>query len=68
MNRYAKAIAALIGGITPAIVVGILALVGVHIDPTLAAGICTVLATVATIIAPANAPAKPPIAPVPPTA
>lgn len=56
MNRYAKAIAALIGALTPAVVVGILALVGIHVDPTLAAGICAVLATVATIIAPANAP------------
>jgi hypothetical protein len=63
MSRYAKAIAALLGGLTPAVVCGILALVHVHIDPTVAAGICTVLATVATIIAPANAPAKPPAAP-----
>lgn len=58
MSRYAKAIAALIGGLTPAVVVGVLALIGVHIDPTLAAGVCAVLATVATIIAPANS-AKP---------
>lgn len=55
MSRYAKAIAALVGGLTPAVVVGVLALVGVHIDPILAAGICTVLATLTTIIAPANA-------------
>lgn len=54
MNRYAKAIAALLGGLTPAIVMVILGFVGVHVDPVVAAGICTVLATVATIIAPAN--------------
>jgi len=59
VTRYVKAIAALIGGLTPAIVVGILALLGVRIDPTLAAGICAVLAMVATVIAPANVP-KPP--------
>lgn len=58
MSRYAKAIAALLGGLTPAAVMGILALVGVHIDPIVAAGICTALATVATIIAPANTPVK----------
>jgi hypothetical protein len=63
MSRYAKAIAALLGGLTRAVVIGILALVHVHIDPTLAAGICTVLATLATIIAPANkTAAKPPAA------
>lgn len=59
MSRYSKAIAALIGALTPAAVVFVLGLVHVHVDPAVAAGICTVLATVATIIAPANAPAKP---------
>lgn len=54
MSRYSKAIAALLGGLTPAVVVTVLALVGVHVDVTLAAGICTVLATVATVLAPAN--------------
>jgi hypothetical protein len=57
IRRYAKAIGALIGGITPAILIGILAAFGVHIDATVAAGICTVLATVATYLAPANTPA-----------
>ena len=61
MSRYSKAIAALLGGLTPAIVVGVLALVGVHVDQTVAAGICTICAVVATILAPANAPAKPPV-------
>lgn len=56
MSRYAKALAALIGALTPAAVIFVLDLVGVHVDPSVAAGICTVLATLATIIAPANAP------------
>lgn len=37
-------------------VIGILGLVRIHIDPTLAAWICTVCGTIATILAPANAP------------
>ena len=63
LAQYAKAIAALLGGLTPAVIVGILALFGVHIDPTLAAGICAVAAMVATILAPANAPKPTPPAP-----
>ena len=54
--RYRKAIAALLGAATPAVVVGVLGLLGVHIDPTLAGGICTVLAAPVTALAPANAP------------
>lgn len=61
--KYTKALAALLGSLTPAIVIGVLAFVGVHVDPTLAAGICTVCAAVATVLAPANAPATPPPAP-----
>lgn len=62
MSRYSKAIAALLGGLTPAVVVGVLALFGVHVDPTLAAGICTACGAIATYLAPANAakPATPP--------
>lgn len=60
MSRYSKAIAALLGGITPGIVIFVLGLVHVTIDPTLAAGICSVCALIATAIAPANAAAKPP--------
>lgn len=56
MSRYAKALGALIGALTPAAVIFVLGLVGVHIDLTVATAICTVLATVGTIIAPANAP------------
>jgi hypothetical protein len=64
MSRYSKAIAALLGALTPTVVVGILALVGVHVDPALAAGICTVAAAIATVLAPANAGAKTPAPPV----
>lgn len=58
MSRYSKAIAALLGGLTPAVVVTILALAGVHVDQTVAVAICTVCAAVATVLAPANAPAR----------
>jgi hypothetical protein len=54
--RYRKALAALAGALTPAVVVFILGLFGVHVDPTVAAAICTVLATALTIVVPANAP------------
>lgn len=54
--RYRKALAALFGALTPAVVVFVLGLVGVHVDPTVAAAICTVLATGLTILVPANAP------------
>jgi hypothetical protein len=70
MTRYSKALAALLGALTPTVLMGILALVGVHVDPTLAAGICTVAAAVAVLIAPANAQAAAspdsPVAPVAP--
>lgn len=58
--RYSKAFGALLGGLTPAIVVAILAVFGVHVDGTLAAGICTVCGVIATAWAPANTP-KPPV-------
>jgi hypothetical protein len=54
--RYRKAIAALLGAVTPAIVVLILGLVHVHVDPTLAAGVCTLCGFIATVLAPANTP------------
>lgn len=63
MSRYSKAIAALLGALTPTVVIGVLAVVGVHIDPTLAAAICTVLAAAATMLAPANTPSAAPVAP-----
>jgi hypothetical protein len=61
MSRYSKAIAALLGGLTPAVVMVLLGLVGVHVGVTVATGICTVAATLATILAPANATARPPV-------
>jgi hypothetical protein len=56
MRRYAKAFLALAGGLTPAALVGILALAGVHVDPTVMGGICTALAAAAVRFGPANAP------------
>lgn len=60
---YAKAIGALLGGLTPAVLLGVLALVHVTVDPTLAAAICTVLGAVGAYLAPANKPAAQPAAP-----
>lgn len=56
---YSKAIAALAGTLTPAAVVFVLGLVHVHVDATLAAGICAVCGTLATVLAPANTPKAP---------
>ncbi len=63
--RYRKAFAALAGAATPAAVVFVLGLVGVHVDPTLAGAICTVLAGAATALVAPNAPKLSPVAPVP---
>jgi hypothetical protein len=52
--RYRKAFAAAIGGLTPAAVVFLLALFGVHVDPTVGAAICTILATANTVRAKPN--------------
>lgn len=54
IRQYSKAIAAFLGALTPTIVIVILSLFNVHVDPALAAGICTVAAWLATVIAPAN--------------
>lgn len=51
---YAKAVGAFLGGLTPAVLIGVLAVVHVSIDPTLAAALCTVLAAVGAYIAPSN--------------
>jgi hypothetical protein len=58
--RYRKALAALFGSLTPAVVVGVLALLHVNVDPTLAAGTCTACGALATLLAPANATTPPP--------
>jgi hypothetical protein len=55
IKRYSKAFGALLGALTPAAVVTVLAMFDVHVDVTLAAGICTVCGTIATIAFPANA-------------
>jgi hypothetical protein len=67
LRRYSKAIAALAGSVTPSVVIGLLALAGVHMAPALTAVIVAVLSTVATWAAPANAVSvAPPAAPVVP--
>lgn len=64
MDKYVKAIAAFLGGLTPGAVVGILALFGVHMDAvtvgTLIGAVSPVLALLATWRAPANAVNTPP--------
>lgn len=67
-ERYSKALAALAGSLTPAGVVGLLALVGVHIPAALAAVIVAVATTAAVWAAPANAPEMPPTPPADPAA
>lgn len=58
MRRFSKAIAALIGGLTPPVVVAILAAFGVHMDLHQAGEIIgaasAILALAATAAAPAN--------------
>lgn len=60
MKKYVKAIAALLGALTPGAVVGILAVFGVELDERVAAGIigaaAPLLSLLATWRAPANAP------------
>lgn len=62
VERYSKALGALVGSVTPSAVLGILGSVGVHLAPAWAAVIVSILATVATWLAPANVPV-PPVAP-----
>ncbi|MFI5607787.1 hypothetical protein [Amycolatopsis sp. NPDC051903] len=56
--KYAKAILAAVFGLSPAVVVGILALVGVHVDETtvtaLVGVLSPVLATLGVAVGPAN--------------
>jgi len=53
--RYSKALAALLGTLTPGAVLALLGLFGVHVDSTVAMAIVTVLGFLSTILAPANA-------------
>lgn len=61
MRRFSKAIAALVGGITPPVVVAILAAFGVHLGldqaGEIVGGLSALLALLATLAAPPNAPA-----------
>lgn len=54
MARYSKGIAALLGSLTPTVLIGLLAAFGVHLDVALAGAIVTIVVTLATILAPAN--------------
>lgn len=54
---YSKAIGALLGSLTPAVVIGILAAVHVTVAPALAGLICTIAAAIGAYIFPANQPA-----------
>lgn len=59
IGRYRKAIAALLGALTPAVVIWALGLVHVHVDEVVAGGICAVLSAASTALVPANAPKVP---------
>ena len=63
--RYRKAIAAAIGGLTPAGLAEVLDVFGVHLNGPMVAAICAVLAAANTARAKPNAPKPPPIVPVP---
>lgn len=56
--KYAKALAAFVGGLTPGALVGLAALAGVDMDPATAAAIVAALAPltalIATVVGPAN--------------
>lgn len=67
MSRYWKAVLALAGTLTPAGLIGILALFGVHIPMAVALVACSVIGTLAVRFGPANAPVKTPAALVPPS-
>lgn len=54
IGRYRKAIAALLGALTPAVVIWALGLVHVHVDEVVAGGICAVLSAASTALVPAN--------------
>jgi hypothetical protein len=62
-RKYSKAFLAALGGLTPAAVVGILALFHVQLDSgtvgTLLGVLAPLLATLATIVGPANQPQLP---------
>lgn len=62
--RYRKALAALLGGLTPAAADAVLAAFGVHVNGPLAAAVCAGLAALTTASVKPNAP-KSPLVPVP---
>lgn len=66
--RYSKAIGALLGGVTPSVVIYVLGLVGVHVGLTVATAIVAVVAAITAGWFPANTPKPaPPAPPAPPS-
>jgi tetrahydromethanopterin S-methyltransferase subunit D len=59
VKRISKLIGTLLGGATGAGVTGILALLGVTVDPGVAAAIAVLLAAAGAYLAPANRPPAP---------
>jgi uncharacterized protein (DUF697 family) len=55
MRKVAKAVGALLGGVTAAVVVGVAGAFGVDVAPEVAATVAIALATVGTWLAPKNA-------------
>lgn len=53
-KRYSKALAALLGTLTPTGLIAVLATADIHLDPALAAGLVTIAGVLATWLAPAN--------------
>lgn len=64
MNKFAKAIGALLGGVSAAVLITLAHLLGLSLDPTLAGSIAAVLSGIGAYLAPKNAdsPAAPPTA------
>lgn len=64
LRKYGKAVAALLGGLTPAFLVSVAELAGLNLDTATAAGLIGILspivAMVATALAPANELPAPP--------
>lgn len=55
MKRYAKALAALVGTVTPAAVITVAAYFGLEVSTEVAVAVVSFLGAVATAVAPANA-------------
>lgn len=56
LARYWKTVGALLGGVTPAIVLTVLGLLGVHLDPATATALAAILAPLIAALGAAIAP------------